>query len=237
MNTLNTAVVAGASGCIGQQLVRHLQASTITVRTIGRGPAADALWSDEEALAAVLSGTDLLVNLAGRSVSCGYTRRTADEIFASRVGTTATLGRILARIEDPPALWVNASTGTIYRDARDHSQDERTRGARLGFLRGRGPGVGARAVQCPGTGWAGPGSARSPVPTPRRPAPVGPRHCDPRRFAPRPRPRPPPNPAPARPGVALRRALWTDCSGTPRSPPAGRSRPRARTRRRRRRPA
>ena len=32
MSTLNTAVVAGASGYIGQQLVRHFEASAITVR-------------------------------------------------------------------------------------------------------------------------------------------------------------------------------------------------------------
>ena len=133
MSTLNTAVVAGASGYIGQQLVRHFEASAITVRTIGRGPATDAQWSDEDALAAVLDGADLLVNLAGRSVSCRYTKRTADEIFASRVGTTATLGRVLARIDAPPALWVNASTGTIYRDARDHAQDERTGELGSGF--------------------------------------------------------------------------------------------------------
>ena len=133
MSTLNTAVVAGASGYIGQQLVRHFEASAITVRTIGRGPTADARWRDEAGLAAVLNGADLLVNLAGRSVSCRYTKRTADEIFASRVGTTATLGRILARIDQPPALWANASTGTIYRDARDHSQDERTGELGSGF--------------------------------------------------------------------------------------------------------
>ena len=61
MSTLNTAVVAGASGYIGQQLVRHVEASAITVRTIGRGAAADAQWHDENALAAVLDGADLLV--------------------------------------------------------------------------------------------------------------------------------------------------------------------------------
>jgi len=133
MTTLNTAVVAGASGYIGQQLVRHFEASAITVRTIGRGPTTDAQWNDEDALAAVLDGADLLVNLAGRSVSCRYTKRTADEIFASRVGTTATLGRILAQVDRPPALWVNASTGTIYRDARDRPQDERTGELGSGF--------------------------------------------------------------------------------------------------------
>ena len=119
-----TAVVAGASGFLGQHLVRDLRAGGTEVRTIGRGPGADARWGEEPALRHVLDGSDLLVNLAGRSVGCRYTKRTVDEIFASRTQTTAALGRALAETDRPPGLWVNASTGTIYRDARDHPQDE-----------------------------------------------------------------------------------------------------------------
>jgi uncharacterized protein (TIGR01777 family) len=133
VSALRTAVVAGASGYIGQHLHRALEPAGVRVRTIGRGPGADARWGDDQALAAVLDGADLLVNLAGRSVSCRYTKRNADAIFASRTETTAALGRALARTDDPPALWVNASTGTIYRDARDRPQDEATGELGTGF--------------------------------------------------------------------------------------------------------
>ena len=68
---------------------------------------------DENALAAVLDGADLLVNLAGRSVSCRYTKRTADQIFASRFGTTATLGRVLAGIDAPLILTESLSTSPV----------------------------------------------------------------------------------------------------------------------------
>lgn len=129
---LRTVVVAGATGYIGQHLRGSLEADGAEVRTIGRS-GADASWDSESAIADVLSGSDLLVNLAGRSVSCRYTKRTADEIFASRVQTTAALGRALARASDPPDLWVNASTGTIYRDARDRPMDEHTGELGSGF--------------------------------------------------------------------------------------------------------
>lgn len=120
------AVVAGASGFIGRHLIERLRAAGTEVRTIGRGASDDSGWHDDAALDRVLDGADLLVNLAGRSVSCRYTKRTVDEIFSSRVDTTAALGRALGRVASPPRLWANASTGTIYRDARDRPQDEAT---------------------------------------------------------------------------------------------------------------
>ncbi len=131
MNTFNsnrpsvrTAVVAGASGFIGRRLVARLRQQGVVVRTIGRGPTADATWEDPASLERVLAGADLVVNLAGRSVSCRYTKRTADEILGSRIATTAALGRALSSVAAPDVLWVNASTGTIYRDARDRPMGE-----------------------------------------------------------------------------------------------------------------
>lgn len=129
----STVVIAGASGFLGRHLRRRYEESGVRVRTIGRGDAAHAGWDDDARLAAVLEGADLLVNLAGRSVSCRYTKRTADEIFSSRVQTTAALGRALAACTAPPELWVNASTGTIYRDARDRPMDEATGEIGSGF--------------------------------------------------------------------------------------------------------
>ena len=130
---LRTAVIAGASGYIGQHLLRTLTADGVDVRTIGRGASSDASWDDLAALIKVLDGTDLLVNLAGRSVSCRYTKRNADAIFSSRTETTSALGRALATTTRPPELWVNASTGTIYRDSRDRPMDEITGELGTGF--------------------------------------------------------------------------------------------------------
>ncbi|MER2222109.1 MAG: TIGR01777 family oxidoreductase [Rhodococcus sp. (in: high G+C Gram-positive bacteria)] len=130
---MKTVFVTGAWGYIGQSLVRALEPNGVDVRTIGRGGTSDATWSDEQGVADVLSGADLLINLAGRSVSCRYNKRNADEIFSSRVETTALLGRALARTPQPPSLWANASTGTIYRDARDRLMDEKNGELGKGF--------------------------------------------------------------------------------------------------------
>jgi uncharacterized protein (TIGR01777 family) len=130
---LRTAVIAGASGYIGQRLARTLIDRKVDVRTIGRTASSDASWDDPSGLIDVLDGADLLVNFAGRSVSCRYTRRNADAIFSSRTRTTAALGRALAVTPRPPELWVNSSTGTIYRDSRDRPMDEATGELGSGF--------------------------------------------------------------------------------------------------------
>ncbi|AWB93180.1 TIGR01777 family oxidoreductase [Aeromicrobium chenweiae] len=124
MGDLRTAVIAGASGYVGTHVREHLEARGVAVRTIGRGEASTATWDDPDALVRAVDGADLVLNLAGRSVSCRYSRQNTDEIFRSRVGTTAALGRAVAAAASPPSLWVNASTGTIYRDARDRPMDE-----------------------------------------------------------------------------------------------------------------
>ncbi|MDV6259976.1 TIGR01777 family oxidoreductase [Rhodococcoides yunnanense] len=120
----STVVICGASGYIGRYLRRAYEARGIRVRTIGRGTSSDATWSDHRSVVDVLDGTDLVVNLAGRSVSCRYNKTNADAIMSSRIQTTAQLGRALAQVQNPPELWVNASTGTIYRDSRDRPMDE-----------------------------------------------------------------------------------------------------------------
>ncbi|SLM97009.1 TIGR01777 family oxidoreductase [Brevibacterium yomogidense] len=125
-----TVVLAGASGFIGSRLVRRFEEDGARVRTIGRGSEADARWGGD--LGGVLEGADALINLAGRSVSCRYTKRTADDILRSRTETTHALGRALAQCSSPP-LWINASTETIYRDARDRPQDEDTGELSSGF--------------------------------------------------------------------------------------------------------
>ena len=119
-----TVVIAGASGFIGKHLSRRFAEDGWKVRTIGRSPLASATWGDEAGITAVLEGADLLVNLAGRSVNCRYNRRNRAEILESRVSTTRVLGTALSRCSAPPPTWLNASTGTIYRDTLDRPQTE-----------------------------------------------------------------------------------------------------------------
>jgi NAD dependent epimerase/dehydratase family enzyme len=125
-------VLAGASGFIGKYLVNAFRADGATVSLIGRhGP--DARWDDAQAIAALIDGADVVINLAGKSVNCRYNARNRAEIFRSRLDTTRALGSAIASARKPPPLWLNSSTATIYRHAEDRPMTESTGEIGTGF--------------------------------------------------------------------------------------------------------
>jgi uncharacterized protein len=125
-------VIAGASGFVGRYLAAQFLESGDTVSTIGRS-GADARWGDSAAIGALLDGSDILINLAGKSVNCRYTRKNKAAIFSSRLLTTAELGEVVQSVRHPPKVWFNASTATIYRHADDHPMTDETGELGSGF--------------------------------------------------------------------------------------------------------
>ncbi|MGH9564097.1 MAG: epimerase, partial [Terracidiphilus sp.] len=73
-----------------------------------------------------LEGADVCINLSGRSVNCRYTARNRRELHDSRIEPTRTLHQAFADLINPPRLWMNASTATIYRHSLDQPMDEAT---------------------------------------------------------------------------------------------------------------
>ncbi|MGW9632313.1 epimerase [Agromyces sp. NPDC055520] len=130
---MTRVVIAGASGFIGRALVAHFRARGDEVVTIGRGREADAAWHEPAALARLIDGSGMLVNLAGRSVNCRYTPANRAEIMRSRVETTAALRTAVAAAAAPPRVWFNSSTATIYRHAEDRPMTERDGEIGTGF--------------------------------------------------------------------------------------------------------
>lgn len=116
-------VIAGASGFVGSYLVDAFTRDGAVVSTIGRS-GADADWHDAESIRALIDGSDLLINLAGKNVNCRYNAKNRAEILRSRVDTTRRLREAVAASTHPPALWVNSSTATIYRHAEDRPMTE-----------------------------------------------------------------------------------------------------------------
>ncbi|TNE91960.1 MAG: DUF1731 domain-containing protein, partial [Deltaproteobacteria bacterium] len=86
-------------------LSRHADPARGIVAWDGRslGP-----WVDE------IDGADAVINLTGRSVNCRYHEANLLEMMSSRVDSARVVGEAIARCERPPAVWLQASTATIY---------------------------------------------------------------------------------------------------------------------------
>lgn len=129
---MNKIVIAGGTGFVGQYLSQKFRTLGYQVVIIGR-QRADVLWSDRHGIAEALENADLLINLAGKSVNCRYNEKNKAEIFSSRTATTKMLGEIISAANNPPKLWLNSSTATIYRHAEDRPMTESSGDIGAGF--------------------------------------------------------------------------------------------------------
>lgn len=121
MNT-KKIILAGGSGFLGRVLAAHFQRSGYEIIVLTRSPNGTAngireiAW-DARALgswAGELENAAAVINLAGRSVNCRYTVRNRKLIMESRIGSTRAIGEAIAKCKNPPLVWLNASTATIY---------------------------------------------------------------------------------------------------------------------------
>jgi uncharacterized protein (TIGR01777 family) len=71
-----------------------------------------------------IDGSDIVINLSGKSVNCHYNAENKKEIFDSRLNSTRVIGEAIKMAIVPPKLWINAGSATIYRHAEDRPQDE-----------------------------------------------------------------------------------------------------------------
>ncbi len=130
--SIGRVVIGGSSGFMGKYLTRRYRDAGRDVVTISRS-SADLTWQDASGTATAVDGAALVIGLAGKSVNCRYTPENRAEIFASRRETTRALSDAIARAAQPPQLWVNSSTATIYRHAEDRPMTESTGEIGRGF--------------------------------------------------------------------------------------------------------
>jgi uncharacterized protein len=121
-------VIPGGTGQVGSVLGRALAAAGHEVVVVTRRPSGGGQvgW-DGQALGAwaeVIDGCDVVINLAGRSVSCRYTKTNLTEMMLSRVRSARVVGEAIAAARQPPRVWLQMSTATIYAHRFDAGNDE-----------------------------------------------------------------------------------------------------------------
>ncbi|MFI6498063.1 DUF1731 domain-containing protein [Nonomuraea typhae] len=133
-------VIPGGTGQIGAVLDRALTAAGHTVVILTRRPARerDVRWDARTPgpWAKEIDGSDVVINLAGRSVNCRYTPDNLRAMMESRVHSAQVVGAAIGAAQRPPRLWLQMSTATIYAHRFDAPNDEAT-----GLLGGAESGV------------------------------------------------------------------------------------------------
>src|SRR5919198_350380 len=134
-------VIPGGTGQVGSVLTRALRARGDDVVVISRGRESDARtvhWDGRTVgpWASEIDGSDVVINLAGRSVNCRYTDENLREMMSSRLDSTRAVGEAIERAARPPRVWLQMSTATIYAHRFDAPNDEAT-----GILGGSEPGA------------------------------------------------------------------------------------------------
>jgi uncharacterized protein (TIGR01777 family) len=133
-------VIPGGTGQVGAILERSFTTAGHDVVVLTRRPAKgnQVRWDGATlgSWAGHIDGCDLVINLAGRSVSCRYTSENLREMMDSRVLSARVVGQAIAAAGRPPRGWLQMSTATIYAHRFDAANDEAT-----GEIGGAEPGV------------------------------------------------------------------------------------------------
>ena len=133
-------VIPGGSGQVGTVLARAFHRAGDDVVVLSRRPGVrpwrvaswdgvrPGSWQEE------IDGSDVVINLTGRSVNCRYNAANRREILESRIRSTRVVGEAIGGSARPPRVWLQASTATIYGHRYDAANDEYS-----GILGGREP--------------------------------------------------------------------------------------------------
>ena len=129
---INKLILAGGTGFLGQAIVNRFSKKGTAIIVFSRGEnriennvkyvhwdgKTPGEWTKE------LEGADVLINLTGKSVDCRYNEKNKAEIISSRVDATKILGEVINKTNNPPKVWLNSASATIYRNAEDRAMDE-----------------------------------------------------------------------------------------------------------------
>jgi uncharacterized protein len=123
-------VIPGGTGEVGSVLAQALAAAGHEIVVLSRRPGRSrwrvVQWDgvNQGEWVREIEGSDVVINLAGRSVNCRYTAAHRREILESRTLSTSAVGRAIAGAKKPPSVWLQASTATIYAHRFDAPNDE-----------------------------------------------------------------------------------------------------------------
>ena len=111
-------IIAAGTGFLGKNLEQYFLNKNNEVKILTRNPKRknEILWDAKTVgnWKNELKDADILINLAGKSVDCRYNEKNKKEIYDSRIDSTRVLQQAIDECQNPPRIWMNASSATIY---------------------------------------------------------------------------------------------------------------------------
>jgi uncharacterized protein (TIGR01777 family) len=123
-------VLAGGSGFLGHALSKELLNYEVIVLTRSACSRSDGVkeicWNGKSSgeWCKFIDGAEVVINLTGKSVDCRYNEKNRLAIISSRVDSTRAIGEAIAKCSQPPRVWLNCSSATIYKHTFDTPMDE-----------------------------------------------------------------------------------------------------------------
>jgi uncharacterized protein len=128
-------IIPGGSGQVGKVLANAFEKDGHEVVILSRHPnkseipnpksqieiwdgKTPGVWTKE------FENSDVVINLAGRTVNCRYNEENRRQIMDSRIDSTRVVGEAIQNAKNPPKVWLQASTATIYAHRFDAPNDE-----------------------------------------------------------------------------------------------------------------
>jgi len=112
--------ISGAGGFIGKALTRACHEKGWTTKSINRGSfgmPADEFRKEK------IEGCDVVINLAGASISKRWDEAYKKEIYDSRIGSTNKIVNAIRESSVKPGLLISVSGTDIYDNTRTHDED------------------------------------------------------------------------------------------------------------------
>jgi len=130
-------LIGGGTGFVGGALHKALKKVGYRVNIISRRPGPSCISWTELAREGLPSKTVAVVNTAGQNVfdkTRKWTEGFKQELFASRINTTASLARAINKAESKPKVFISMSGVGYYKPSQTAEYDEYSKGGDFDFL-------------------------------------------------------------------------------------------------------
>lgn len=106
---MKTIAITGASGFVGQNLIKFFTSKNHKVISIKR-----EYLKDDKKLLEIVSSSDIIINLAGANIINRWTESYKELVYSSRINTTKALVKAINQSDTKPQLLISTSAIGVY---------------------------------------------------------------------------------------------------------------------------